>query len=126
MKGEFNLFDDIFSSYDVDKYESEILETIEYLDQLKKDGKLFNTDTSVSLETIRLNGFNPIAITQMMLEETFVFNTLQEANQAFEKLEKELNLVSGFWFSMVDFEIAYNEYITDMNYSPKIYYLDGR
>jgi hypothetical protein len=40
-------------------------------------------DFSYELEIIRKNGFKPIAVTQMYLEDTFVFKTKKEANNAF-------------------------------------------
>lgn len=61
-------------------------------------------DFQEDLEVIREEGFNPIAVTQMYFEETFVFETPEEANRAFQKLEANGNSrVIGWWYGKEDF-----------------------
>ncbi len=108
------------------KIDKRIEEFIQYQDELKRLGKKYNTDTSVSLDHLREHGLNPIAITQLYLEETFVFNTPEEADKGYELLEKELSLVSGWWYDKEKFTEVYDAYCVEMDYSPKIYYLDGK
>lgn len=105
--------------------EKRIGKFLEYQDELKSLGKKYNTDTSVSLDHLRDNGFNPIAITQMYLEETFVFNTKEEADKGFELLERGKSLVTGWWYEKEEFLATYKKYEEEMGYAPHIYYLDG-
>jgi len=52
-----------------------------------------------SLNIIKEHGFNPIAVAQMYFEDTFVFETEEEANKAHSKLENiEKSKVVGWWY----------------------------
>jgi hypothetical protein len=66
---------------------------------MEENGLEYSTDTSPSLIDLRKHGFNPVGITSFYLEETFIFRTEKEASAAYKKLEKELGLVSGWWYS---------------------------
>lgn len=58
------------------------------------------------LEIIRENGFNPIAVTQMYFEDTYVFETGQEAKKAYEMLEEDESLeyrCFGWWYGKEEF-----------------------
>ena len=68
-------------------------------------------DFEDQLKIIREHGFKPISVTQMELEDTFVFETKKEANKAFNELEvpKKYNVV-GWWFGKNDFMKAVRKY----------------
>lgn len=123
-----NLINDLLDGISPEEHLSmgkEMQAHFDYLEQLKKDGRIFSTNTSISLDIMRSNGFNPIAITRMSMEETFVFKSASEADQAYNMLEVGLSLVSGWWYQEDDFLLEYNSYCEDNGYSPKIYHLDG-
>lgn len=49
------------------------------------------SDFEESMDKIRNAGFNPIAVSQLYLEDTFVFETNEEASNAYKKLERDEN-----------------------------------
>lgn len=60
-----------------------------------------------SLDIIRSNGFDPIGVSQIMLEDTFIFETDEEAEKAFNILEKEGDpsgkKIVGWWYGKESF-----------------------
>lgn len=56
----------------------------------------YGTPGSPLLAKIREKGFNPIAITVMICEETFVFRTDKEAHEAFKVMKTN----EGWWYGM--------------------------
>jgi hypothetical protein len=81
-----------------EEFKKQILEWDAHHRWMEENGFEYSTDTSPSLQIIKEYGFNPIAITSFYLEETFIFRTEKEASAAYKKLEKELHLVSGWWY----------------------------
>ena len=86
------------------EFEREMLESEAHHRWMEENDMDYCTPTSPSLIDVRRCGFNPIGITSYYLEETFIFRTKKEADKAYKKIEKELNLVSGWWYSKKDFE----------------------
>jgi hypothetical protein len=89
------------------------------------------SDFQNSIDIIIKAGFKPIAVTQMYLEDTFVFKTSEEANKAYKTLErgdneKFIGKVVGWWYGEDDFKKTVEEYETENNgYSKvKIYYIN--
>ena len=80
---------------------------------------------SEDLETIRKAGFNPIAVSQLYFEDTFVFKTKSEAKRAFNLLEKKKpSKVVGWWYGAVDFMKTVADYEADSeDYKVLIHYL---
>ena len=76
-----------------------------------------------SLILIKSYGFNPIGVSQMYCEDTFIFETQEEANSAYQKLEKELGLLQGWFYSKEEFEKQKLEYETQLNCKVLTYYL---
>lgn len=72
------------------------------------------------LEVIRQAGFKPIAVTQMYFEDTFVFETEEEANQAFTVLETSQNKVCGWWHGREDFLKSVKGYEEDAGYKVSV------
>lgn len=69
----------------------------------------YGTPDSRFLKEIRDAGFNPIAITVMMCEETIVFKSNEEAQQAWEKFKPE-----GWWYSLSDFDVSREQYVKEI------------
>jgi 4-amino-4-deoxy-L-arabinose transferase-like glycosyltransferase len=66
------------------------------------------------LKIIENAGFKPIAVSQLYFEDTFVFETSKEANEAFNLLEKNKpSEVIGWWYGKDDFLQTVKEYETD-------------
>ena len=62
-----------------------------------------------NLEIIRSAGFKPIAVTQMMFEDTFVFETDKESTEAYNLLEIG-GEVCGWWYGREDFLQEVSDY----------------
>lgn len=65
------------------------------------------------VEKIREAGYNPIMVSQMALEDTFVFETAQEAEEAYRELELETegeDSVVGWYYGKANFLKEVNEY----------------
>lgn len=75
----------------------------------------YGKDTSLLLKKIQDENFNPIAVTVMMCEETFVFKTDEEAKKASEKF-----LPEGFWYGLDQFIIDRIDYVKEI-YDGKSY-----
>ena len=86
------------------EFERQIEEDVAYSEQLKKDGKIYATNTSITLEIVRAEGFNPIGICDYVGEECLLFSSQKEANSAYKKLEKEQKRVYAWWYSKKQFE----------------------
>lgn len=86
-------------------------------------------DFKKDIEIIRNAGFKPIAVTQMYFEDTFVFETDEEADEAYTKLERdengnEMDLVCGWWHGKEDFKKEVEKYESKEGASKvKIYWL---
>jgi len=83
-----------------------------------KDAPLYHIDRTLDtfqedIDKIKSFGFNPIGVTQLMLEETFIFETDEEAKLAFETLEGGKKGVVGWWYGKDSFEKAKEDYIRD-------------
>ena len=84
--------------------EREFLEENAYSRWLEEQGKEYGTSTSITLDILRAEGFNPIGICWYGGEETLIFKTNKEANSAYKKLEKEQKRVYAWWYSKKQFE----------------------
>jgi hypothetical protein len=62
------------------------------------------SDFKEQLDIIKNSGFNPIGVTQMYFEDTFIFKTKKEAKLACKTLEKcTPSKVIGWWYSKKNF-----------------------
>ena len=65
-------------------------------------------------------GFNLIAFSPcIMFEDTFVFETDEEAEQAFNKMEVELEMFQGWWYGKEQFT---NVVLKDYPYAEVIWF----
>ena len=124
---------DILDSISIEQseeFEREYLEMEAYHRWMEENGLQHCTDTSPSLIELEKHGFYPVAITSFYLEETFIFRTKKEANEAYKKMEKELGEVVGWWYSEKDFQKELEESMKEGEYyengHPKIYRLDEK
>ena len=97
-----------------DNYDEEEAQSI--YDNYGKEG-------SHLLKEIKEAGFNPIAITVMLCEETFVFETEEETKKAADKF-----LPEGWWYEKEDFKKSRIKYVEDAykgieENAPKVYWL---
>jgi len=61
------------------------------------------SDWNEQLYTIREYQYNPIGVTQMYLQDVFVFETNEEATKAYNELDVDESKVSAFWYGKEDF-----------------------
>lgn len=94
---------------------------------VKNNPKTYGTPDSEFLKCIISKGYNPIGITIMACEETFIFSTEEEAYRA----HKELDTNEGWWYGL-DGEYPWEEtrkWYVDKSYNgieedaPKVYWL---
>ncbi len=113
-----------------EEFERNWLEAEAHHRWMEENGLEYCTNTSPSLITLNKHGFYPVAVTSFYLEETFIFRTKKEANEAYKKLEKKLHLVSGWWYSEKDFQKELEDSMKEGEYyeqgHPKIYRLDEK
>ena len=104
MKSENNLIDKILSEideYQSKQFELDIERDIAWEKFLIEKGHKYNTPTSYSIKLLKDAGYKPLAICSYYGEETFFFETAEEAKKAYEEMEVEERLVCG-WFHSVD------------------------
>ena len=68
----------------------------------------FNIRRSRHLWRLRLHGFHPIMFTEMVMEDTWIFETQEEATKAYNKLERDesekwIGKLQGWWYGIDDF-----------------------
>ncbi len=88
----------------------------------------YNHDKTISdfqkeIDKLRANGYNPIAVSQMYLEDVFVFETDEEATNAYRQFERDeewIGNIDGWWFSKEEFTQEVNKYETDNNGYSKV------
>lgn len=68
---------------------------------LAEEGHRYGTPTSYSIKLLKDGGFNPVAITHYYGEESFFFESEEEALEAYQKMEVETGEVVG-WFHTTD------------------------
>lgn len=89
------------------------------------------SDFCGALCEIQMAGFNPIAVTQLYFEDTFVFSTDVEALNAYKEMEENkarprYKRVVGWWLGLKDFKESVRIYETMSSFAPikvKIYWL---
>lgn len=95
---------------------------------MKYNHKNTLSDFEESLDKIRKEGFNPIAVSQLYLEYTFVFETDEEATNAYMKLERDkegnwIGEVVGWWHGKEDFIKEVEKYENEYKSKVLIYWL---
>lgn len=75
------------------------------------------------IDRLRQAGFNPIAVSFMLGEYVFVFETDEEAHEAFIYSEVEGNIVPGWWYSRQGIKEAVDWYERAMDVVVEVYWL---
>lgn len=104
MKSTTNIIDKILSEIDeycLKEIELDIERDIAWEKFLKEKGHKYNTPTSYSVKLLKDAGYKPLAICSYYGEETFFFETAEEAKRAYKDMEVEKRLVCG-WFHSVE------------------------
>ena len=86
------------------EFQKQLEEDMAYNEMLFKQGKIYGTPTSITLDIVREAGFNPIGICWYGGEETLIFSSQREASSAYKKLEKEQGKVFAYWYGKKSFE----------------------
>lgn len=94
-----------------ERFAQQTEEHIKFQDELTEKGHIWNTPTSYSIAQLIERGFNPIGITTMLCEETFIFETEDEMKQAHQQCQVEEGVVDGWWYSRTEFYKARKEYV---------------
>lgn len=75
-------------------------------------------DVLPEIKKLKAAGYNPIAYSVMMVEDTFVFETDEESVKAYQEFEENAtgrNKISGWWYGKKDFfEKVLPDYREDM------------
>jgi hypothetical protein len=71
-------------------------------------------DFRKQISILRKHGYNPIAVSQMICEDVFVFETPEEAQRAAQELEfnddESKNKLQAWWYGRDEFLITVQEY----------------
>jgi hypothetical protein len=75
------------------------------------------SDFQDDIDKLKASGYNPIAVSQMFFEDTFVFETNEEATKAYRQFERDgkevwVGEIVGWWYGKEDFEKTVKEYET--------------
>jgi tRNA nucleotidyltransferase/poly(A) polymerase len=78
------------------------------------------TDFTNEIKILHDNGFRPIGVSQMLFEDTFIFDTPEEANEAYNTLERTIEgewigKVVGWFYGKDAFIKAANDYEKENN-----------
>jgi hypothetical protein len=64
----------------------------------------------IPIQILKSAGYHPIAVTSMMFEDTFVFETKDEAKRAYQELEKEKKQIQGWFYGWPDFLLSMDDH----------------
>ena len=115
------------SDEEKEKFRKETNQIMDYYDERPDYNKCYGTDKSYFLkEQVVSNGFNPVGITIMTCEETFIMETKEEVDAAWDKLKYE-----GWWYTIDEWKNVRDKYVKDMyngdyEKAPKVYCLNKK
>lgn len=79
------------------------------------------------LAILKAAGFKPIAVSTMICEDTFVFETEDEAQRAHRMFEVEKGTIAGWWYSKEKFFTPTMDYYKAQNgYYPEVIMIQDR
>lgn len=84
-----------------------------------RDIESFNDEIKI----LNDNGFYPIGVSQLYLEDVFIFEDNKESKLAYETLEESKDLVVGFWYGKYEFFDEVIKYEKENNSKVKIIWL---
>ena len=100
-----------------------------YIFDSKDYGKIFDSIRrpthypKTEIDLIKSNGFKLIGVSMLYLENTFIFESDEEANNAFNFFEKENNLIQGWWYDRNSFLSIKQEYENKMKANINVFWL---
>ena len=120
------LINDIFDNISPEEHNDIIKQVNQFQIDDPNYNEFYGTDKSYFLSEIKEKGFNPLGITVMVCEETFIMETKEECDRAWEIFKPE-----GWWYTLDEWEKVHNEYVNDMydgdfTKSPKVYSLSNK
>jgi hypothetical protein len=80
------------------------------------------------LAFIRSNGFTPIGVSVMMFEDTFVFETIEEARQAGNACEVENHTddrIEAWWYGREEVPGIIDDYEKSFKKRPMVFWIDN-
>jgi hypothetical protein len=85
-------------------------------------------DFQLQLDIIKNYGFNPIGFSVLTCEDTFIFETEEEAKKAYHLLERDVNnkwigKVDGWWYGKENFLTHVKEYEERFDIESTVYWL---
>lgn len=81
----------------------------------------------LNFDAMKKAGFELKAFSVMMCEDTFYFETVDEADDAWNYFENGPNATGeyvGFWYSLEDIKNNIEEYEEEIGYKPEIIYIN--
>ena len=111
---------------------SYILDTHDKITINKKNDIEYNHNREYSdfiplIERIKNKRYNPIMVSQLMFEDVFVFNTPEEAKNAYQEFEIGNigeNRICAWWYGKDDFFDEINRYEKELNTKVLYYNVD--
>ncbi len=85
------------------------------------------SDFMPDIEILRSFGYKPIAVTSMLFEDTFVFETVEEATKAYNQFEVNDSKykISAWWYGKDDFLKEVEKYESELGVKVLVYDLLG-
>lgn len=80
----------------------------------------------LEIDLLRMAGFDPIGFCKMTCEDTFIFESKEDAFQAFNFFEKNPQtkvIIQGWWYGKAQFLEALSEYETENGYKVQVTWL---
>ena len=93
-----------------------------------KETPLQRRYNNIDFSAMHNAGFNLVAFSVMMLEDTFYFETEEEAKDGYNHFEfggYATGEYVGYWQSIEDIETNKEDYKEQFGYEPEIIYLNG-
>lgn len=80
------------------------------------------------LDLLLFKGYKPIAVSQIYMEDTYVFETAEEAKQAYNEFERSIEgkwigEIMGWWYGKETFLEAVKDYEEEYKEELSIYWL---
>ena len=86
------------------------------------------SDFQEYLDLLTTSGYKPLAVSQIYLEYTFVFETKEEALKAYHQFERSeegkwIGEIAGWWYGKEDFLATIQDYESKFNTKVLVHWL---
>lgn len=83
------------------------------------------SDFQDDIDTLKSHGYKPIGVSQMYMEDTFIFETSEEANRAYRQFERDedekwIGRIVAWWCGREDFEESVKIYESECKREVKV------